>query len=752
MKAEKEIKSVDCEIKSPDVQAGAHTWMQKDLQKSGLSNENFTIESFIREAELKERLGFTSISGTSITTVGGYWIPYLNAPGYYRLKLRSPITTKKGTIKYLSPKKEMGFGNKPYILPQVKKLLESYNPDKPVFITEGEKKAAKATLEGFPCVGLSGVWNFKDSENEFLPELDECIWKDRSVYIVFDSDISDKHSVKQAEIRLAINLLNRGAIVLSVRLPNEENGDKNGLDDYLVRYESDEFRKLVDNALPTLEVHAKDSSNYKIILKELTCLNNEIIKVQTFKTLAKKLNVNMNAIETEYRKLLPQEETEKQKIPEEQFTSEQIEKAKTLLNSPDILSKMLEFTKRQGFIGEELNQMLLYLSFTSRFFSKHSISTIVKGQSASGKSHLVGTILNLFTTTDVINLSFITAKALFHRQGDLNHKILFIAEHTGGESADYSIRTALSEGEISIMIPEKSEESGKWETVEKRIPAKGLVFVETTTKSKVHHENQTRLFDLYTDDSEEQTKNILFMQAKQIELLKPDIIEEGEVWRAAQSILENNFVYIPYATEIAKAFPTSKIRARRDFSRLLSLISSHTLLYQYQRNLNEQGRLVAELQDVEAILPLAETILSQSMKELSPKQEKAILILQKEFSDKEFSTKEAHVKTEEIAAYSTLQTWFKQFIKDGILEWNNKRGADSRYTFIEPDKLLGNTSIFSSNLLESLNNDYLESELGNDRQLGNETAEEPQLPDNLELPKLQDEVDKSNDNSELHKI
>ena len=131
---------------------------------------------------------------------------------------------------------------------------------------------------------------------------------------------------------------------------------------------------------------------------------------------------------------------------------------------------MLEFTKRQGFIGEELNQKLLYLSFTSRFFSKHSISTIVKGQSASGKSHLVGTILNLFTTTDVINLSFITAKALFHRQGDLNHKILFIAEHTGGESADYSIRTALSEGEISIMIPEKSEESSRWETVEKRIP------------------------------------------------------------------------------------------------------------------------------------------------------------------------------------------------------------------------------------------------------------------------------------------
>ena len=210
MKTEKAIKSVDCEIKSPGVQAGAHTWIEKDLQKSGLSNENFTIEPFIREAELKERLGFASISKTPIATDDAYWILYPNAPDYYRLKLKSPIETKDGKVKYLSPKKEMGFGNKPYILPQVKKLLESYNPDKPIFITEGEKKAAKATLEGFPCVGLSGVWNFKDSENEFLPELDEFIWKDRTVYIVFDSDISHKHAVKQAEIRLAINLLNRG--------------------------------------------------------------------------------------------------------------------------------------------------------------------------------------------------------------------------------------------------------------------------------------------------------------------------------------------------------------------------------------------------------------------------------------------------------------------------------------------------------------------------------------------------------------
>lgn len=704
MKSEKALKGVDCEIKSPDVQAGADTWIEKDLQKSGLSNENFNIEPLKGEAELMERLGFATFNGTPIEKVGGYWIPYPNVPNYDRLKLKSPIETKDGKKKYLSPKKEMGFGNKPYILPEVKKLLEKYNPDKPIFITEGEKKAAKATLEGFPCVGLSGVWNFKDSENEFLPELDECIWKDRTVYIVFDSDISDKHSVKQAEIRLAINLLNRGAKALSVRLPRDEDEGKNGLDDYLVLHGSDEFCKLVDNALPTLVVHVNDSSNYKTLLKELTCLNDEIVKVQIFKILAKKLGSNKEAVEKEYRKYIPQDKV-KNEHTIEVFTADQLAKAKELLNSPDILSELIEFTKKQGFIGEEDNQKLLYLSFTSRFFSKDTISTIIKGPSSSGKSHLVGKILNLFPLTDIINLSFISPKALVHRNDDLNHKILCIAEHTGGEGADYSIRTALSEGEISIMLAEKNELTGKFESIEKRISAEGLVFVETTTKSRVHHENQTRLFDLYTDESEKQTENILLMQAKQIESQKPEIVEEVKVWRAAQTILQNYRVYVPFATELVDEFPKNKTRARRDYPRLLSLIKSHTLLYQNQRRLDKEGFLIAKVEDLEAVLPLAEKVLSQSMKELSPKQEQAILILQNEFAHHKFSTKEAHNKTKHLTAYSTLQLWFKQ-LEDVIFVWNGKKGRDSRHSILTSNGLLGNTNIFSPNFLQSLKNKY----------------------------------------------
>ena len=220
-------------------------WILKDLAKSGLIPENFQFKPLTSEDELMDRLGFHKIAGLELIKIGGYLIPYPNVEDSYRTKLKHPIETDNVRVKYLSPKKEMGFGNHAYILPEVEKICRTYNPDKPIFFTEGEKKAVKATSEGFPCIGLSGVWCFKDKENDFLPELDELNLKHRKCYICFDSDITHKFQVRRAELRKTVELMNRGAQVFAIRLPNEENGEKNGLDDYLVRHGRDDFIALL---------------------------------------------------------------------------------------------------------------------------------------------------------------------------------------------------------------------------------------------------------------------------------------------------------------------------------------------------------------------------------------------------------------------------------------------------------------------------------------------------------------------------
>lgn len=729
--------------KSPWGKDGLYIWILEDLKKSGLTIKDINITPLKSEAELEERLGLIQVGETRIIDVGGYWIPYPNVSGYYRLKLKKLIKTDSGTVKYLSPK---GSVNHPYILPEVGEILTKYAPDKPVFITEGEKKAVKAKREGFPCVGLSGVWNWKDGKNDFLPDLKKFIWKGRTVYIVFDSDVIKKYGVRHAEVRLTIELTNRGAKVFSVRLPNASSGEKNGVDDFLVQYGAESFAEFVKESKPALKLHVTEGTDRGLILKESVRIGDEIEREQIKKILAQREGVSKDAVEAEYRKYIPKD-TKAEQLLIETFTPGQLEKAKSLLRSPDILSRVIAFTQRLGFTGERVNQKLLYLSFTSRFLDG-SISTVVKGQSASGKSHLVRTVLRLFPESDILNFSFVTSKALVHRQGDLSHKILFVMEHSGGEGADYSVRTLLSEGEISIMLPVKNEVTCNFETVEKRIPAKGLVFVETTTRDRIHHENQTRLFDLYVDESEEQTRNILAMQAAQVTVEDPEAEVETKVWRAAQTLLKAHEVHIPYAGELAKEFPVDKTRARRDFPRLLSLIRSHALLYQFQRQTDDRGRLVATVEDFESIVPLAETVLIQSMKDLTPKQESVLRTIEKEFLGKRggFAVKELEEKAGGIVTYRTLQRYCDYFNKEGFLEWNGQKGATSRYTLSITVSSSRNEGIFKPNLLETLKYNYDNPKCRNMSSGRNGSG----VYDNYDRPRqTQNVVMKSNDNKWL---
>jgi len=206
-------------------------WAEADLEKSGLTPDIFPIQ--------------LSPGGD----FEGYKIIYPNAPDFSRLKLRYP---KEGGAKYLSDK---GSGNQPYIPFDTQKALESGDSTALIFITEGEKKAAKATLENFPCIGLTGVYGWKDKRSGFLPELAAMNWQGRKVCIVFDSDRADNHKVLRAERALAGELTQRGAEVFILSLPAETDGEKNGLDDYLKRHGREPFHKLVERAKPAHKVH-----------------------------------------------------------------------------------------------------------------------------------------------------------------------------------------------------------------------------------------------------------------------------------------------------------------------------------------------------------------------------------------------------------------------------------------------------------------------------------------------------------------
>jgi len=497
------------------------------------------------------------------------------------------------------------------------KDLMDFKPDTPIIITEGEKKAACAVKHGFAAIGLPGVRMFKDSENEFLPELEGISFEYRKVYIVFDSDIITKHHVRHAELRLAVELINRGAAeVLAARLPNEPDGAKNGLDDYIVRHGKEAFEERLEEARPWLDVQVEEAPT-DLIVKEVSRLVSYIERERAVGVISSKLGVPKDAVRRDIerhrsKQTQPLDRQESQPDPLAEYTEEEIAQAHEVLNCPDILDRMVEMTEEMGHVGEVENKKLLYLAFTSRKMEE-GISLVVKGDSAAGKNALVNAVLQLIPPDDVHRYTAISEKALLHFPKDLNHKILFVAEHEGSRAADYSIRTSISEGELSLLVTEKDEKTGKLEATQKRVPAKGMVFVETTTKERVHPENQTRLFDIYVDESPEQTARILRMKALQAEKGAPNNEALVKVWRCMQELLNPYEVVIPYASQLAGFFPTDKLRARRDFPRLLSLIKAHALLYQKQRRKSKDGKVIAELSDLEGVLPLIEIVVAQSL-------------------------------------------------------------------------------------------------------------------------------------------
>jgi hypothetical protein len=154
----------------------------------------------------------------------------------------------------------------------------------------------------------------------------------------------------------------------------------------------------------------------------------------------------------------------------------------------------------------------------------------------------------------------------------------------------------------------QSEQAIEWEFVEstkengiqrKKRTVKGpAAFIQATTRTTLHPENETRLLFVQMDESEEQTRAINERQAMEAEKkappCPPDLYDR---WQQLIRGLESRPVRIPFASQLAEHLPKNRIRTRRDFPKLLGLIEASAFLHQHQRNRDKAGNIVAAPQD-----------------------------------------------------------------------------------------------------------------------------------------------------------
>lgn len=201
-----------------------------DLRKSGLSDETIIQHGIktVRPADISKRVGF-DIPGL----VSAYIIPFppFN-DGYSRLKAfygegQGQYADGRKKPRYIQRK---GTPNRIYIPLSVFPILN--NTSAPLYITEGEKKALKATQEGLPTIAITGLWNWKQSgTDELIDDFNLIAWAGRTVHVVPDSDWLESgkdgkpRNLKQAVLRLCWKLQERGAKPNIVMLPGGNNNE-----------------------------------------------------------------------------------------------------------------------------------------------------------------------------------------------------------------------------------------------------------------------------------------------------------------------------------------------------------------------------------------------------------------------------------------------------------------------------------------------------------------------------------------------
>lgn len=191
-------------------------------------------------------------------------------PGFERIRIIGPdVLGRDGKpLRYLQAKDIGVCAYFPSLIDWAPVLEDS---DYDLVITEGEFKSAKATAMGIYSIGLGGANNIysKKTGCGFLPELQRINWAHRKTYICFDNDGQPKPSVIEGTNALAHELLDLGAIVYMVRLPDPAPGKKMGLDDYLLTHTRDDFQKL------------KDDAEAMVMAEELWRMNERAVKVRT---------------------------------------------------------------------------------------------------------------------------------------------------------------------------------------------------------------------------------------------------------------------------------------------------------------------------------------------------------------------------------------------------------------------------------------------------------------------------------------
>jgi len=268
------------------------------------------------------------------------------------------------------------------------------------------------------------------------------------------------------------------------------------------------------------------------------------------------------------------------------------------LKQPHLINAFNNLIQNAGIIGEENNRLLLFI-IASSYKMPDTLHALIQGSSGSGKTRLLKIISHLMPDEDVKRYTRVTDNSFYNQDEYFFVNKLLCFEDMDGlkEDAQLAVRE-LQSNEILITSTSVKDSNGSIKGGERTVrgPISSLA---CTTKGETYEDNISRCFLVAVDESLEQTMRIINYQNE----LSAGLIDkknQAETTIFVQNcirLLKSYEVINPYANKIKLPQNAHKIRRLNELYQ--SFVKQITLLNQYQRKTDKQGRLITEKEDLQ---------------------------------------------------------------------------------------------------------------------------------------------------------
>lgn len=273
-------------------------------------------------------------------------------------------------------------------------------------------------------------------------------------------------------------------------------------------------------------------------------------------------------------------------------------KCKEFLAKPSLIKRLNDLVGQAGVVGEETNRIFLF-GIASSYKMPETLHALIQGSTGSGKTHLLATVSKFIPKEWKKSFTRVTEGSLYnYGMYDLCHHLICIEDLDGmKEEALLAWRELISKGEISSSTTVQDDQ-GRSNAYEKLVYGP-IASMACTTKGEIYEDNMSRCFLIAVDESQEQTLRIIEYQNKKSAGLI-DEKREQQITDFLQNcirILKPYKVINPYADKVK--LPEEAQKIRRLNALYQAFVKQITLLHQFQRKQDAQGRLISEKEDLQ---------------------------------------------------------------------------------------------------------------------------------------------------------